>query len=263
MRRSNTRPLLSYPGSKSRAAEYIADLIQKGAAGRRVVSPFFGGGAAELACIRRGMTVAGFDAWADVVNFWRQVLKAPDVVSGYVQMELPVEKLRWHWLRLRLLESICEECPERAAQFYVVTKLCFNGSIFGGFKTKRENILSKSLAMRIYHFRAPRLSVQMADFKDVISGHPDDFLYCDPPYFNKWKLYECGRNCDFDHAGLAALLMKRDNWILSYNNCPEARELYAGCTITEAHWHWPSCKPSSRTDKNSGTSPNEILITRR
>ena len=30
----------------------------------------------------------------------------------------------------------------------------------------------------------------------------------------------------FDHAGLVNILKERDNWILSYNNCPEILKLY-------------------------------------
>ena len=56
---------------------------------------------------------------------------------------------------------------------------------------------------------------------------------------------------DFDHAGLADLLYNRKQWILSYNDCKEIRELYSGFTIISPTW-----KYGMSTDKSS----KEILI---
>ena len=68
------------------------------------------------------------------------------------------------------------------------------------------------------------------DFTDAIAQHKDSFLYLDPPYKSKYSLYgyKGSMHKGFDHAALAAMLKKRDRWILSYNDCPEIRELYKG-----------------------------------
>jgi DNA adenine methylase len=55
----------------------------------------------------------------------------------------------------------------------------------------------------------------------------------------------------FDHLDLANILKSRDNWILSYNNCPEILQLYSEYDILYPKW-----KYGMSQDKDS----KEILI---
>ena len=65
-------------------------------------------------------------------------------------------------------------------------------------------------------------------------------LYLDPPYLIQSKLY--GKKGDlhknFDHVGLAKILKKRNNWILSYNNSKEIHELYSDYIILYPDWKY-------------------------
>ena len=80
-------------------------------------------------------------------------------------------------------------------------------------------------------------------------------MYCDPPYMIESNLY--GYRGDmhdgFDHMALAALLSKRDNWILSYNDCQAVREMYAAYDILTPSWTY-----GMANDKRS----REVLIVR-
>ena len=50
--------------------------------------------------------------------------------------------------------------------------------------------------------------------------------YCDPPYFTSEYVYECGFTWE-DHLRLhRALAEAKGKWLVSYNDCPEIRELY-------------------------------------
>ena len=106
---------------------------------------------------------------------------------------------------------------------------------------------------RLKMFKAKNLHVMQADFHESIPQANGSLLYLDPPYLLNQKLY--GRNGDmhagFDHEGLAKLLHKYDNWILSYNDCSEIRELYGGFRIDCPEW-----KYGMSNDKNS----REVLI---
>jgi DNA adenine methylase len=68
------------------------------------------------------------------------------------------------------------------------------------------------------------------DFAQVIEAeHPEAFLYCDPPYFDKGpELYQFSFTMG-DHERLAAVLRKTEHpWLLSYDDHPQIREMYAG-----------------------------------
>jgi DNA adenine methylase len=81
------------------------------------------------------------------------------------------------------------------------------------------------------------------DAIEFLQAHPetqDTVVYADPPYFITSYVY--GKDGDmhegFDHAGFAAALRTRKDWILSYNDCPYVRELYAGCRILSESWSY-------------------------
>lgn len=78
-------------------------------------------------------------------------------------------------------------------------------------------------------------------------------FYCDPPYFETEKYYRA-RFQESDHKRLAdALHNIKGRFLLSYNDCPQVRELYADCII----------EPVSRRNMLSAQSVDgykEVLI---
>lgn len=53
------------------------------------------------------------------------------------------------------------------------------------------------------------------------------FFYCDPPYYNTEDYYDGGGFGKDDHERLANTLCNiQGKFLLSYNDCPEIRELY-------------------------------------
>ena len=106
---------------------------------------------------------------------------------------------------------------------------------------------------RLRKFYNPNIKVLHADFKNSLTENPDLFTYLDPPYPIKSSLYgkKGDAHKDFDHAGLANILRNREDWILSYNDCIEIRELYFDFRIISPEW-----KYGMSTNKQS----NEVLI---
>ena len=59
----------------------------------------------------------------------------------------------------------------------------------------------------------------------------DAFFYADPPYFSTEDMYEVGFSWD-DHVRLRDTLKNiKGRFLLSYNDCPEIRELYEGFSL--------------------------------
>ena len=67
----------------------------------------------------------------------------------------------------------------------------------------------------------------------------------------------------FAHLDLFSVLRERDNWILSYNDCPEIRSLYRDYKIHEVGWAYGMKNTQSKNAekaKKMGKS-SELVIT--
>ena len=100
------------------------------------------------------------------------------------------------------------------------------------------------------------------DFEKIIlSAKPNDFLYLDPPYFLRGKrLYQFFFKKE-QHQRLAAVLKISTNpWVLSYDDMPYIRELYAWANINTI----VNANRMQMVDDGSGRKAaitNELVIT--
>lgn len=81
--------------------------------------------------------------------------------------------------------------------------------------------------------RMANVVVENQDFETLIKHYdrPDTFFYADPPYFSSEEMYAVGFNWN-DHVRLRDTLKNiKGKFLLSYNDCPEIRELYEGFSI--------------------------------
>ena len=81
--------------------------------------------------------------------------------------------------------------------------------------------------------RMANVVVENQDFETLINHYdrPDAFFYADPPYFSTEDMYAVGFNLD-DHVRLRDTLKNiKGKFLLSYNDCPEIRELYNGFSL--------------------------------
>ena len=82
-------------------------------------------------------------------------------------------------------------------------------------------------------YRMANVIVENQDFETLIKHYdrPDSFFYADPPYFSTEDMYDVGFGWD-DHVRLRDTLKNiKGKFLLSYNDCPEIRELYEGFSI--------------------------------
>ncbi|HRH81904.1 MAG TPA: DNA adenine methylase [Thiobacillaceae bacterium] len=213
-RRPNTSySPLRYPGGKSRAVKYILPLI--GGRTKTLVSPFFGGGAIELAAARHGIQVQGFDIFEPLVDFWHCALTDPKTLADRVSQFYPMSHERF-----QNLQAHCEglEGLERAAAFYVLNRASFSGlTLSGGMAGPNDTRFTPTAISKLARFECPNLLVQRADFRESLSAFPAEFTYLDPPYLlKKSNLYGVrgGAHKHFNHAALAALLRQRKaHWL--------------------------------------------------
>ncbi|MFM7862130.1 MAG: DNA adenine methylase [Candidatus Nitrosotenuis sp.] len=231
---------LRYPGGKSRAVKIISKYIPKETTS--LCSPFFGGGSLEIYCAQNGIRVYGYDSFWPLVDFWQVLLKNPQKLAASIKKYHPLKKVQFYKLQKVQLES--KSKFERASVFFVLNRTSFSGStLSGGMASGGQDNnprFTKSSIEKLKSFRIKNLTVQQLDFKKSIPRHKKALLYLDPPYLIQSKLY--GKKGDlhknFDHTGLAKILKKRNNWILSYNNSKEIHELYSDYTILYPDWKY-------------------------
>lgn len=83
--------------------------------------------------------------------------------------------------------------------------------------------------------RMANVVIENQDFETLIKHYDrsDSFFYADPPYFSSEEMYAVGFNWN-DHVRLRDTLKNiKGKFLLSYNDCPEIRELYEGFSVLD------------------------------
>lgn len=105
--------------------------------------------------------------------------------------------------------------------------------------------------------RMANVVVENQDFETLIKHYdrPDSFFYADPPYFSTEDMYEVDFGWD-DHVRLRDTLKNiKGKFLLSYNDCPEIRELYKDFSMLDF-----SRVHSMAQRYDAGKEFNELLI---
>lgn len=123
---------------------------------------------------------------------------------------------------------------QRAAAFFCRIKLSF-GTNLRSFGVRPKDMQKAADYLQEVSKRLKRVVIENADFEKLLKTYDREkaLFYLDPPYYEAEKYYS-DRFQPKDHVRLKdALSNIKGKFILSYNDCPEIRELYKGYTITE------------------------------
>ena len=243
------RSPLRYPGGKTRGVQlitpYFPDKLDT------LLSPFFGGGSIELSIAAKGTKVLGYDVFSPLAEFWECLNEQPDQLANEVEKYFPLEKERFY--ALQKSQTNFTKKLQRAAVFYVLNRSSFSGATLSGGMSPGHPRFTESSIQRLRDHYNPNIKVVQADFETSLKKHTTVFAYLDPPYLISSSLYGKKGNAhkDFDHGKLAKMLVNREHWILSYNDCEEIRALYQGCKILMPEWKY---------GMSSNKASKEILI---
>jgi len=249
---------LRYPGGKTRAAKILHEFVPQGIT--TVVSPFFGGGSFENFLSLKGMKVTGFDYCQPLVNFWQSYLnerealfkRAREMSAEILSLEEDRVKQKELFFSWREVALSSEDSFESGVCYFALNRAAFSGMtlIAGPMSNKYIDVKfgTKALAnLEKIDFQVR--SVEYRDCVETVGNHPNDFLYLDPPYIMETEDKEAiyGNNGDmhrgFNHVGLRdALKEHKGQWLLSYLDVPEVRDLYSGFNFTNVTWRY-SMKP--------------------
>ena len=155
---------------------------------------------------------------------------------------------------------------EKAFRYYYLNRTSYSGKMISaswGYREKRSIPPDRwSEVVEPAHEKLSGTKITNLDFEKLIAKPSKNkvLIYVDPPYFLplKKKHYTNGFTKE-DHLRLMKLLMKTDHsFILSYEDCPEVRELYSWANIYELAF--PYRVQDSNTSNSKRKAGLEVII---
>jgi DNA adenine methylase len=239
---------LRYPGGKAKLAEYVKSLMtQNRLLDGEYVEPYAGGAAVGLELLFHEYVsrVHINDVSRPVHAFWKSVLDHTDALCRLVR-DKPLTVKTWDEQR-RVMENPREhDALALGFATFFLNRTNRSGILNGGIIGGRDQTgpwkidaryNSTELVNRIQSIASMRDRIMLTRqdalkfLKGGVQKWPEKTLiYLDPPYFVKGRdLYY-----DFyepeDHASVAEFVRRiaKQRWIVSYDNAPAIRKLYAG-----------------------------------
>lgn len=219
---------ISWPGNK----RLMAPLIIERMPGHRTYVEPFGGSLAVLMRKEPSRCDVVNDIDGDLIRFYW-------VVKYHID-ELFLE-LRWVLYSREEFQSYRAQPGftdiQRAARWFLCNKMSFGGmgEHFGSNKTtgapSRQNLLYRLEALSE---RLDRVIIEHLDWREVLTRYdsPETCFFCDPPYTTGTQAVYSVRWCEDEHVALRDLLLNlKGTFILTYDDSPLVRELYAGCQL--------------------------------
>lgn len=217
---------ISWVGGKKALRKII--LEQFPAEYGRYIEVFGGAGWILFAEERKAGLEVYNDADGRLANLFRCVKYHPDALQ---------KELEWI-LNSREQFSDAREDPrgltdiQRAARFFVLIKESF-GVDCRSFGVRAKDLARATQYLQEVSKRLRLVVIEHLDFERVLKTYdrPDALFYLDPPYFNAEKYYAVSFGAE-DHMRLHDVLSRiKGRFILSYNDCTEARKLYKDYNI--------------------------------
>ena len=239
------RPPAPYIGGKRNLARRLVAKIEA-TPHRTYAEPFVGMGGVFFRRRRRPS--------AEVVNDWSR-----DVATLYRVLQRHyvafMDLLRWQvtsraeFERLLAVDADTLTDLERAARFLYLQRTAFGGAVhkrsFGvdarQHRPGRFDVTKLAADLDDVHQRLAGVIIERLPWATFLARYdsPDVLFYLDPPYWGTEHVYGPGMFTRAEFAALAeALNGLRGRFILSLNDAPQVRELFAGFELEEASHTW-------------------------
>jgi len=252
-----------YPGAKNKLLDSIIPKCKIA----NVFGDFFVGGGSvflELARLHPNMEFILNDKDEFISSFWKILSKNNNDLNELCRL---IEEKPTLDLFYKLREESGKTDIEKAYRGIFFNRTSFSGDMrrssspIGGrkqeskwkidcrYNSKQINEKIRSISALI----AGRVSVYNKDILDMLDENIP--CYLDPPYFKVgFSIYEKFMTAA-EHEKLSIKLQEKSNWLLSYDNCQEIKDLYNWANIEHI-----DARYSIRGKKSSWKESKEILI---
>lgn len=241
---------LRYPGGKALMTRFFIDLFRANDMQHiTYVEPYAGGAGAALNLLMQNAVdnVIINDANIGIYSFWNFLLNDS---ARFLQVikDIPVTIDEWRRQRRILMDSNAPSFELGVATFFLSRTNrsgVITGGAIGGASEEKQRTATYKIDCRfnkIYLInrlqdiiaRREHIMVSNMDALDFLHELNDNvFVYLDPPYYEKGKCLYMNHYTVEDHRNLAEFLQNTAhfNWILSYDDVPQIRELYSSLEL--------------------------------
>ncbi len=261
------KPAAGYIGGKRNLAKRICALIDT-IPHDGYAEPFVGMGGVFLRRSRAPRAEAINDWSMDVSNFFRICQRHYVAFMDMLRFQLTT---RAGFERLMKVDPSTLTDLERAARFLYLQRTAFGGMVarrsFGVNRNgpARFDVTKLGPVLEAIHERLASVTIERLRWSDFMRrwDRPGMLFYCDPPYFGSESDYgtdDAGEGL-FDRSQfelMAALARQaRGTVLISLNDRPEVREIFAGFELIEAETTYTIARG------NNAKRVGELLILKR
>lgn len=224
------------------------------------IEPFVGMGGVFLRRRFRPRLEVANDLNGEIVNLFRVLQRHHAQLLEALHFQL-VSRSEFERLRATPPEALTD--LERAARFLYLQRLSFGGKVAGVFGVDagraRFSVEHLAAVLEAAWRRLDGVVFENLDWAELVRRYdrPGALFYLDPPYFGGENDYGKGMFDRGQFAEMARLLGSIDGpFILSINDTPEIREIFAGFEIEEVAL-------SYSISTAGATAARELLISNR
>ena len=233
---------MTYFGGKLKQAEFIVKHLPYDIENLEGVDVFGGGISVSISLSQICIKVYSNDLNVDLINYYKFIQNNPKKLLTSVKRK--IANLNTDTVKY-LYKDLNEKFTlKNATNMVICSLLGFDSKLYttAGVKTL-ERVFKKDFEKVIYKNKQyiDKIEFINKDFKNILENiKPNQFVFLDPPYYGVSQSYY-GQNGKyhkgFDHLGLnqdVKKISKITKFMMTYDDCPEIRELYKEFTIIEA-----------------------------
>ncbi|PTS76050.1 DNA methyltransferase [Aeromonas sp. HMWF036] len=252
---------LRYPGGKGRLSLWLSQLIRENELNNGwYVEPYAGGAGAAILLLSGGHVerIVLNDLDPAIHAFWWAVLHDTENLLRLIDEAQPTLET-WEALRAVHAQPQNHSLTEVGFATFYLNRTNRSGILRGGLiggkaqtgkwlMFARFNKLDLSQRIRKIANMRHRISLYNEDANDLISGLQSDLpqnslIYLDPPYYHKGSQLYRNHYKASDHAAIADRVATLSTpWLVTYDNCEEIKEVYAGHNHVEFSLHYSTAK---------------------
>ena len=234
---------LRYPGGKWRLAHFFERLISLNFEKPPVyIEPYAGGASLALSLLLTGKVTQVFlnDLDPAIYAFWHSILKRTDKFIELLD-STPVTPREWMRQRRIYADGLASGRLRLGFATFFLNRTNYSGILNGGMIGGKDQcgdwrldarFNRSELRRRVRRIAAngDRIHLSNRDAGDFVREHRhsrNKLMYLDPPYYRAGQRLYLNAYRPEDHAQVRDKVLElRCNWVVSYDDVPEIRDLY-------------------------------------
>jgi DNA adenine methylase len=273
-----------YPGGKSKIKNHILTRLKSCS---DYIEPFFGGGSIGLNYLINNKEIKSFhinDFDFGIYAIWRTISNRPDLLKNKVLNFQPNINSYYKYKNDLLINRKSDS--DVVVANIAFKKLAIHQISYSGLGVKSggpqggeeqssnykidcrwspKYICEKIDEIHNMFKKVTNLKITYDSYQDILKNCSlDSAIYLDPPYYKKGNdLYQFGFSHQ-QHIELSEILKSTDNknWVLSYDDCEEIRNLYSWAKISEIeNINTITNAKCKNTGERKGVLKKELIIT--